>query len=112
MKDIKEKYAFVTDAAEAVRVELIENGMPTVFDLTEEIREGCRKIVPPIVQAIHKLVSTFDPDFQKKLRDNVLLGGGGSQIIGLGRVLEEAMQKMLGSGRVGVWATTSTTTGS
>jgi rod shape-determining protein MreB len=100
VKEIKEKYAFVTDSAEPVRVELIENGKPTVFDLTDELREGCRKIVPPIVQAIHKLVSTFDPDFQKKLRDNVLLGGGGSQIIGLGRVLEEAMQKMLGSGRV------------
>ena len=100
VKDIKEKFAFVTDAAEPVRVEFIENGMPTVYDITEELREGCRKIVPPIVQAIHKLVSTFDPDFQKKLRDNVLLGGGGSQIIGLGRVLEEAMQKMLGSGRV------------
>ncbi|MBI3725686.1 rod shape-determining protein [bacterium] len=100
VKDIKEKYAFVTDSAEPVRVELIQNGLPTVFDLTEEIREGCRKIVPPIVQAIHQLVSTFDPDFQKKLRDNVLLGGGGSQMIGLGRVLEEAMRKMLGSGRV------------
>lgn len=100
VKEIKEKFAFVTDTAEPVRVEFIENGMPTVYDITEEIREGCRKMVPPIVQAIHKLVSTFDPDFQKKLRDNVLLGGGGSQIIGLGRVLEEAMQKMLGSGRV------------
>src|SRR5579883_188126 len=93
VKEIKEKYAFVTDAAEPVRVEFIENGMPVLHDVTDELREGCRKMVPPIVQAIHKLVSTFDPDFQKKLRDNVLLGGGGSQIIGLGRVLEEAMQK-------------------
>jgi rod shape-determining protein MreB len=100
VKEIKEKFAFVSDAAEPVRVEFIENGLPTVYDVTEEIREGCRKIVPPIVQAIHKLVSTFDPDFQKKLRDNVLLGGGGSQMIGLGRVLEEAMRKMLGSGKV------------
>src|SRR6185295_12238923 len=50
VKEIKEKYAFVTDAAEPVRVEFIENGMPTVYDITEELREGCRKIVPPIVQ--------------------------------------------------------------
>jgi rod shape-determining protein MreB len=100
VKEIKEKYAFVTDAAEPVRVEFLVSGKPTVFDLTDEIRTGCRKIVPPIVEAVHKLISTFDPDFQKKLRENVLLGGGGSQIIGLGRVLEEAMRSMLGSGRV------------
>lgn len=100
VKEIKERNAFVTDAAEPVRVEFIENGKPTVYDVTEEIRQGCRMIVPGIVKAIHKLVSTFDPDFQAKLRNNVLLGGGGSQIMGLGRVLEEAMQKMLGSGRV------------
>jgi rod shape-determining protein MreB len=100
VKEIKEKYAFVSEAAEPVRVELLVNGKPTVFDLTEEVREGCRMIIPPIVQAIHKLISTFDPDFQAKLRNNVLLGGGGSQIIGLGRVLEEAMKQMLGGGRV------------
>ncbi|GIW73442.1 MAG: rod shape-determining protein [Planctomycetota bacterium] len=100
VKEIKEKYAFVTDAAEPVRVELLVNGKPTVFDVTEEIRTACRMIVPPIVKAIHKLVSTFDPDFQHKLRNNVILAGGGSQIIGLGRVLEETMQKMLGSGEV------------
>jgi rod shape-determining protein MreB len=100
VKEIKEKYAFVSDAAEPVRAELLVNGKPTVFDLTEEVRQGCRKMIPPIVEALHKLVSTFDPDFQAKLRNNVLLGGGGSQIIGLGRVLEETMKQMLGGGRV------------
>ena len=100
IKEIKEKYAFVTDAAEPVRVEFLVSGKPTVFDITDELRAGCRMIVPPIVQALHKLISSFDPDFQAKLRDNVLLGGGGSQIIGLGRVLEEAMKEMLGGGRV------------
>ncbi|MEZ6183722.1 MAG: MamK family actin-like protein [Planctomycetota bacterium] len=100
IKDLKEKYAFVTDASEPVRAELIVNGKPTVFDVTDEMRKGCRMIVPPMVQAIHKLISTFDPDFQEKLRNNVLLGGGGSQIIGLDRVLEETMTEMLGSGKV------------
>lgn len=100
VKDLKEKFAFVTDAAEAVRAEFLVNGKPTVFDITDEMRTGCRMIVRPIVEALHRLVSTFDPDFQARLRNNVLLGGGGSQIIGLGRVLEEAMQSMLGSGKV------------
>ncbi len=100
VKEIKEKYAFVADAAEPVRVEFLVSGKPTVFDVTDELRQGCRLMIPPIVEAIHKLISTFDPDFQKKLRDNVLLGGGGSQIMGLGRVLEETMQEMLGGGKV------------
>ncbi|MFC1707787.1 MamK family actin-like protein [Planctomycetota bacterium] len=100
VKDIKEKYGFVSDVSEPVRVEFVVSGKPTVFDVTEELREGCRKIVPPVVEAIHKLISTFDPDFQEKLRDNVLLGGGGSQITGLGRLLEETMNQMLGGGNV------------
>jgi rod shape-determining protein MreB len=100
VKEIKEKYAFVGDANDKLMVEFLVSGKPTVFDITDEIREGCRMMVPPIVTALHKLISSFDPDFQKRLRDNVLLGGGGSQIIGLGRVLEETMVKMLGSGRV------------
>ena len=100
VKELKEKYAFVTDSAEPIRAELLVKGKPTVFDLTDEMREGCRMIVPPIVKAIHQLISTFDPDFQEKLRNNVLLGGGGSQILGLDRVLEDTMKKMLGGGRV------------
>jgi rod shape-determining protein MreB and related proteins len=100
VKEVKEKYAFVGDANDAILQEFLVNGKPTMFDITNELREGCRMMIPPIVTAIHKLISSFDPDFQKRLRDNVLLGGGGSQIIGLGRVLEETMQKMLGSGRV------------
>ncbi len=100
IKDLKEKFAFVTDAAEPVRAEFLVNGKPTVFDITDEMRTGCRMIVKPIVDALHRLVSTFDPDFQAKLRNNVLLGGGGSQIMGLGRVLEEAMQALLGNGKV------------
>jgi len=100
IKEVKEKYAFVTEIAQPVKVELIVNGKPTVFDLTDELREGCRMMVPPMVEAIHKLISSFDPDFQKRLRENVLLGGGGSQIIGLDRVLEDTMTQMLGSGSV------------
>lgn len=100
VKQIKEKHAFVTDSSDTVEVELIVNGKPTVFDITDEVREGCRRIVPPIVRALHELIASFDPDFQKKLRDNVLLGGGGSQIKGLDRAIEDYMKKELGNGKV------------
>jgi rod shape-determining protein MreB len=99
IKEIKERYSFVTDAAETVTVVFPVGGKPTTFDITDEIRVACRSIVPPIVEAIEKLVGTFDPEFQPKIRENVLLGGGGSQIYGLGRAIEEAMQS-LGGGLV------------
>jgi rod shape-determining protein MreB len=100
VKEAKEKYAYVTDEGNPIEVDLLVNGKPTRFDLTDTMREGCRMAVPPIVESLHKLVSTFDPDFQRKLRENVLFAGGGSQIHGLDVVLEKAMREMLGSGKV------------
>ena len=45
-----------------------------------------------IWQALGKLVATFDPEFQLRLKDNVLLGGGGSQIYGLAEAVENEMK--------------------
>ncbi len=100
VKELKEKHAYVVDSGPPVMAEFLVEGKPTVFDVTEEFRQGCRSLVPPIVESIHKLVKTFDPDFQRKLRDNVILSGGGSLIGGLDLVLEQAMRERLGSGRV------------
>ena len=99
VKQIKEKHGFVTEAAETVRVSLPVAGKPTFFDLTDLLRENCRKIIPPIVESMQKLLASFDPEFQHRLRNNVLLGGGGSQLHGLGRALEDAFREY-GGGRV------------
>lgn len=99
IKEIKERFAFVTDSAEPVKVQFPVNGRPQLFDVTEEVRKGCRSIIPPLVDAVSGLIGSFDPEFQAKLRDNVLLAGGGSQIHGLGLALEEALGE-LGGGRV------------
>ena len=100
IKELKEKYSYVSGEGTAIEAEFLVDGKPTKFDITEPFRQGCRSMVPPIVDALHQLVKTFDPDFQRRLRDNVLLSGGGSQISGLDLVLEEAMKERLGSGRV------------
>ncbi len=99
IKSVKERFAFVTDAIEPVKVTFPVNGRPTEFDVTEEIRAGCREIIPPMVDAVGSLIGTFDPEFQAKLRNNVIVAGGGSQIHGLGRALEEALGE-LGGGTV------------
>ena len=54
----------------------------------------------PIVEGLAQLIATFDPEFQPRLKQRVLLAGGGSQIKGLDRAIEDAMRERLGEGRV------------
>ena len=44
-------------------------------------------------------MSSFNPEFQEKLRHNVLLSGGGGLMRGLNKRIEEAM-KAIGGGTV------------
>ena len=100
LKAIKERHASVADEMEPCKPQLPVNGKPTELDLTAELRDACRSIVPPIVKGLRKLISTFDPEFQDRLKGRVLLAGGGSQIKGLDTAIEREMQEQLGSGRV------------
>ncbi len=100
VKDVKEKYAFVSGASEPIVVDFPVEGKPQPFDVTEVTMKTCQKIIPPIVDALGKLVASFDPEFQHKLRNRVLLAGGGSQIRGLDRAIEDEMKQTLGGGRV------------
>lgn len=100
VKQIKERHGFVGDTTDPVIVELPVAGKPTSFDITDQIRTACRAMIPPIVDALGELVASFDPEFQSRLKGNVLLGGGGSQIIGLARAVEAEMHEKLGEGKV------------
>ena len=100
VKQVKEKHGFVGEAADPVIVDFPVKGKPTSFDITEELRTACRAMVPPIVEALGELVASFDPEFQSHLKNNVVLGGGGSQVIGLAPAVEREMHERLGEGRV------------
>jgi rod shape-determining protein MreB and related proteins len=100
VKNIKEKYSSVSDSMEDVTVHLPVNGKPTPFDITEDIRAACRSIIPPIVEGLGQLIATFDPEFQERLKNRVLLAGGGSQIKSLDTAVEAEMHARLGGGRV------------
>lgn len=99
VKQVKEKHAFVTESAEPVIVTFPVRGKPTPFNVTSEVRKGCARIVEPIVEAVDRLVSTFDPEFQERLRSNVIVAGGGSRIHGLEHAIEEALAPY-GGGKV------------
>jgi len=100
IKKIKEKHATVMEAGPPIIVDLPVQGKPKAFDITKEIKTACGMIIPPIVEALGQLIATFDPEFQMRLKDNVLLGGGGSQIHGLAEAISDEMREKLGHGRV------------
>lgn len=100
IKKFKERYSSVADEMEPAIVEMPVNGKPTKFDITAEVREACRSIVGPIVDGLHRLVASFDPEFQHRLRNRVLLAGGGSLIKGLDNWISRVMEERLGGGNV------------
>jgi rod shape-determining protein MreB len=100
VKSMKERYGSVSDQAEPAIVTMPVNGKPTEFDVTEQLREACRGIVTPLVEGLGKLIGTFDPEFQDRLKDRVLLAGGGSQIRGLDSAVQIEMHRILGGGKV------------
>jgi rod shape-determining protein MreB len=98
-KTWKEGYGFVSDARDKIEVTAPVNGTPTPLDITQEMKQACEILIEPIVDGIQKLVASFNPEFQEKLRHNVLLSGGGGLMRGLNKRIEEAMQA-IGGGRV------------
>nr|WCC90968.1 magnetosome protein MamK-2 [Desulfobacteraceae bacterium] len=100
VKKFKEDNAAITEKGEQIIIELPVKGKPIPHDVTYELKTACQAIVPDIVEGIRKLVASFDPEFQDDLKKNIVLAGGGSQIIGLKKEIELYMKETLGYGRV------------
>ena len=100
-KSFKEQYGFVSDAKDKIEVQIPVAGKPTPHDITNEMREACSILIPPIVDGIVKLVSSFNPEFQDRIRQNIVLSGGGGQMDGLGKKIEDNLGQ-IGGGRVTV----------
>jgi rod shape-determining protein MreB len=96
-REIKEKFGFVHNVNEKAVVTLPAAGKPRAFDVTEVLKAACQMIVPPIVEAVGKLIVQADPELQPRLLNNIVLGGGGSQVQGLDRVMEEALKEYGGA---------------
>ncbi|MEM1353491.1 MAG: MamK family actin-like protein [Planctomycetota bacterium] len=101
VKKIKEKFGFVHTAKDKIEVDFPVNGKPTKHDITDLVREACTILVDPIVDAIHKLIASFDPEFQQQLRENIILSGGGGLMDGLNKAIEDRLDRV-GGGSVTV----------
>jgi len=99
VRDWKEKYSFVGDAEKPVIVQAPVKGVPTDLDITAELKAACEAIVAPVAETMLDLLSRVEPEFQDKVRNNIILSGGGGLIRGLPEALETVL-KTVGGGKV------------
>jgi rod shape-determining protein MreB and related proteins len=101
VREWKEQHAFVGKTKTPVVVTAPVKGKPTQIDITEELRTACEALVPPLGETMIDLISKVDPEYQEKVRNNVVLAGGSSGIAGLDKALQESL-KEIGGGHVSV----------
>lgn len=75
------------------------NGKPTALDITNAVRTACEQLLPPISETMLDLLSRVEPKYQERVRNSIILAGGGSRIVGLGQHLQEALVQV-GHGKV------------
>ncbi|MFZ2493447.1 MAG: rod shape-determining protein [Thermoanaerobaculia bacterium] len=98
-REWKEKHSFVGDAPEAIGVSAPVKGVPTDLDITNEIRAACESIVAPVTETMLDLLAKVEPEFQEKVRNNIILSGGGGLIRNLAQTLQDALDQV-GGGKV------------
>jgi len=99
VREWKEKYSFVGAAPDKIVVTAPVKGVPTELDITTEMKAACETLVGPVVETMLDLMARVEPEFQERVRNNVILSGGGGLIRGLPEALEDAL-KSVGGGKV------------
>ena len=99
VRDWKEKYSFVGDAPQKALVTAPVKGVPTELDITNEMKAACETIVAPVIETMLDLLARVEPEFQERVRNNIILSGGGGLIRGLSEALEKALEQV-GGGKV------------
>ncbi|HKI85257.1 MAG TPA: rod shape-determining protein [Thermoanaerobaculia bacterium] len=97
----KEEHGFVGEPKNPVKVSAPIDGRPTELDITDEMRAACESILPPAIETMIDLLARVEPEFQEKVRHNIVLSGGTALISGLGEAFEEALAEF-GGGNVQV----------
>lgn len=99
VQEWKENFSYVGKSDSSVVVEFPLAGKKNSVEITDEVRSSCESIVPDIIQTLGHMISSYDPEFQTEIRNNVIIAGGGSQIKNLNHYIEEKMRSF-GSGEV------------
>ena len=101
IREWKEKWSFVGEAKQPVIVSVPVKGKATELDITAEMRAACESILAPVCETMLDLLTRVEPEYQAKVRNNVILAGGTSLIGGLSQAIEKALTE-LGGGQATV----------
>jgi rod shape-determining protein MreB len=99
VREWKESNSFVGKPKSKVTVEAPVKGKPTELDITAELRTACESLVAPISETMVDLVARVEPEYQQRVRQNIMLAGCCSLIGGLPEALQESLNEY-GGGRV------------
>src|SRR4029453_18071922 len=88
IREWKEKWSFVGEPIQRVLVSVPVQGKSTEIDITEEMRAACESILPPISETMIDLITRVAPEYQERVRNNVILAGGSALISGLPAALD------------------------
>ncbi len=98
IREWKERWSFVGEPKNRVVVTAPVKGKPTELDITDEMRTACESIVAPICETAIDLLSKVEPEFQDKVKNNIILAGGSSLISGFADALQKSLLD-IGGGR-------------
>jgi rod shape-determining protein MreB len=101
IREWKEKSSFVGEPKNRLMVSVPIKGKATEIDITSEMRAACESILPPVCETMIGLLTKVEPEFQNRVRNNVILAGGSSLIAGLPEAMTKALDE-LGGGKATV----------
>jgi rod shape-determining protein MreB len=99
VREWKEKFSFVGEPTKPCIVTAPVKGVPTELDITAEMRAACETLLAPIVETMIDLLARVEPEFQERVRANIIVSGGGGLIRGLAEAIEASLANV-GGGRV------------
>lgn len=99
VREWKEKGSFVGEPKGPVVVTVQVGARPTPLDITSEMRRACESLIAPVAETMLDLLAHVEPEYQERVRNNVVLAGGGSQIPGLAEALARTLADV-GGGKV------------
>jgi rod shape-determining protein MreB and related proteins len=96
IREWKEKWSFVGEAKQPVLVSVPVKGKATELDITAEMRAACESILAPTCETMLDLLTRVEPEYQATVRNNVILAGGTSLIVGFSQAIEKALSELGG----------------
>lgn len=93
VRQFKEKYSFVRETPDEINVVIPVDGKPVTHDIKNEVKRACESILPAMTETTTEMIARFDPEFQIKIKNNIVIAGGGSLIKGIREYLQDALKE-------------------